>query len=133
MESDMVKLFITIAISSALMVSIAAAQEITFGTRKSILAKAGHRTQIAALGRVTPDCHNAPVKITLAKKPLNGKIEVNKATLRTGAIPKCPKLQPESAVFFYTSNPGFKGRDEVAIIVVYDGKTRGELYEISVE
>ena len=129
----MFKLGTIIAVLPALSVSIATAQEITFETRNRILVKPGHRTQIAALGRVTPDCKNAPVKIALAKKPLKGKIEVSKAILQVGALPKCPKLQPESAIFFYISNPGFKGKDEVALIVEYDGKTRGELYEILVE
>jgi hypothetical protein len=132
-EENMQKTLLAMALACLLAPFPAMSQQVKFETKKQVSTEAGKPVRLALLGRVTPACQNAPVRISIAIKPLNGSVEATKLKMKKGVMAKCPELQPESASFVYTPNPMFKGKDQVAIVVEYEGKRNGELYEITVD
>lgn len=100
---------------------------------KTVSVTSGQDHQIGIFGRVKSDCTNGKVTIQIAEAGLNGTLTPKAAKLKAGSIPDCPDLEAEAAVFFYRSNDGFIGNDQVVVVVsTDDGRVERHRFTISV-
>lgn len=128
----MFRFLLPLAATAAVFAGSASAQ--TKVVKKEISVPSGEVSRIGMYGRVTPECTNAPVSITLEGQALNGSVTAKEGRLSAGAIPDCPDLRATAAMILYQSEPNFVGQDQAAIIVTTDdGRAERHEFTITVE
>ena len=126
--------FLLSCAATAVVITGSSASAETRVVDKEVTVTSGESARIGIYGRVTPECTNAPVDITLEAKALNGTVTAKEGRLSAGAVPECPSLAAHAAAIFYKSAPGFVGNDRAAITVTTDeGRRERHEYSIIVE
>ena len=129
----MLKFLMPLAAALVMAAGLPAAAQ-TKVVEKEVTVSSGQLAQIGLFGRVTQDCTNAPVSVTLEAKSLNGQVTAKQGRLSAGAIADCPELRPTAAMISYQSEPGFVGIDRATIIVtINDNIAERHVFTIKVE
>jgi hypothetical protein len=102
---------------------------------RQIKGQAGRDIRIAVFASIRPDCTAGQLPtVRLSQAPVNGKVTVKQARMRTTNFKQCLAVEVPAFVAFYRSAPDFSGQDSVLIeVITAGGKTQLQRFTITIE
>ncbi|AIC27873.1 hypothetical protein IE4771_CH02775 [Rhizobium etli bv. mimosae str. IE4771] len=103
----------------------------------SITAQSGIRTLVAKNWHIDDDCRHIDYPaINIVERPKHGRLEIVHEPLfpkLDGKASKCETIKVNGVVGYYTSDPGYTGRDRLVIRSPYEeGKTEEGVLSVKV-